>query len=127
VWQHQARQRRGCEEVQLEQRPQLRVGGLLHGADLSAAGVVDEHVNPAESLDSGGHGGLTLFRGGDVERKRVGAVWQIAERFGAARAGDDRVTAGEGSLDDRPTEAARGARNQPNSCVAVARQGRWSS
>ena len=85
VWQDQARQRRGCEEVQLEQRPQLLVGGLLHGADLSAAGVVDEHVNPAESLDGGGHGGLTLFRGGDVERQRVGAVWQIAERLGAAR------------------------------------------
>jgi hypothetical protein len=37
--------------VELEQRSQLVVGRFLDGADLGAAGVVHQHVDPAELLD----------------------------------------------------------------------------
>jgi hypothetical protein len=127
VREDQTRQRRGREEVELEQRPQLLVGGLLHGPDLGSAGIVDEHVKAAEPLERLGHGRLTLIRDRDIERQRVSTVRQAAERVGAARTGGDRVTSVEGGLDDRAAEAARGARHQPDSGVAAVRQGRRSS
>jgi len=119
VREHQAGQRRRGEEVQLKERPQLLVGCLFHRADLGAAGIVDEHVNATESLKRLGHRSLALVRGGYVERQRVRAIWQPAERLGAAGTSGDRVTARQGGLRDGPAEPARGARNKPNSGVTV--------
>ena len=89
MWQDQARQGRRREEVQLEQRPELAVGRFLHGADLSAAGIVDEHVNAAKSLERLGDGRLALVRDRDVERQRVHAVRQVVERLGIAHTCSD--------------------------------------
>jgi hypothetical protein len=49
VRQYGASQRCRGEEVQFEQRPQLIVGCLLNGSDLSTARVVHEHVNTTKA------------------------------------------------------------------------------
>ena len=42
-------------------------GDLLEEAGVEVAGVVDQHVDPAEPLDGGVHGGLCAGGIGDVQ------------------------------------------------------------
>jgi hypothetical protein len=71
VRQHRSSQRERPEHVQIEQRAQLAVRGLLDGADLGAAGVVDQDVDPAVALQDGGDCGVDRGTVGDVERDGV--------------------------------------------------------
>jgi hypothetical protein len=70
----QARQRSGSEEVQLKERSQLVVGGLLDCADLSPTGVVDEDVDPAKAVNGLCDRSFSLAGIGHIERDRVRAV-----------------------------------------------------
>ena len=56
--QYRASQRGGAEDVQVEQIAQLAVGGLLDGADLSAARIVDQYVDPPVPRDHIGDRGI---------------------------------------------------------------------
>jgi hypothetical protein len=60
--------------VQVEEKAQLVVGGLLDRPDLGAAGVVDQHVDAPEALERGGHRGLALGGIGDVQRPDEGPL-----------------------------------------------------
>ena len=57
-----------AEVVGVEQRPHLGVVALLDRGQVAVAGVVDQHVDPAERLVGRGDGGGDLGAVGDVER-----------------------------------------------------------
>jgi hypothetical protein len=100
--------------VQVEQRPQLVLGRLLHRPDLGPAGVVDEHVDAAEAVERGADRGVDLVWAGDVERDGEQAVGGVeVERLGAPGGGDDVVAAGERGRRDVAPEARRAAGDEP--------------
>ena len=104
--------------MQGEQGTQLGVRGLLDGADLGPAGVVDEHVDPAVLLHRRVDGRLRRRAVGDVERDGVdqGGVGrdELVEGLGPADGGDHRVARLHGGLRDRPAEAAARAGHEPH-------------
>src|SRR3712207_9523294 len=59
-----------AEEVDLDLRPELLGADLFEEAGLEAGRVVDQHVDPAESLDRRRHRGLGVRGGGDVEDRK---------------------------------------------------------
>ena len=71
VRQHRAGQRGRAEHMHLEQVAQLRVGRFLGGADVSAPGVIDQHVDPAVPADDVLDRGADRGAVGHVERKRI--------------------------------------------------------
>ncbi len=117
MWQHGADQCGGPEDVQVEQRTQLGVGGLLGRADVAAAGVVDQHVDPAVAVGQIPHRGLDAEGVGDVQRQCFDLVGvrgdQVVERCDAAGGRDDDVPGGDRRLGDRSPESAVRPSHQP--------------
>jgi hypothetical protein len=113
------RQRGGREEVELEQEPELLVGGLLDRSHLRATGVVDEHVDAPEVLHRLLHRGSALPRVGDVERHDVDTLvlGEVGERLDPARGRDHPLAARQHGVGDRTTEAARAAGDHPHPFV----------
>ena len=113
-----AGERGGAEEVQVHQVAKFAVSGLLDGADLSAAGVVDQYVDPPVPEDHFGDDGGDAGRVGDVEGDGYDAAGvrggEFVEGFGAADGGHYGVTGGEGRPRDRLPETGVGAGDQPD-------------
>ena len=84
VRQHRAGERERAEHVQVEQGAQLVVRGLLDGADLGAAGVVDQHVDPAVPVDGASATAASRPAVGDVERDGVDRPGWAATRSSSA-------------------------------------------
>ena len=90
---------------------------LLEEAGVEVAGVVDQHVDPAEPLDGGVDGGLRAGGVGDVERDGQQVVVRTdrgADPLGVAAGGHDRVPGGQGRPGDVHAHAAAGAGDEPD-------------
>src|SRR5262249_25148561 len=61
-----ADQFRRCEEVRLHDLPQDGLGAGTEVPETGDAGVVDQHVQPAEAFDGGVQHAGTVFLAGDV-------------------------------------------------------------
>ena len=89
---------------------------LLEVAGVEVAGVVDEHVDPAEPFDGRGDRGLGGCRAGDVELSGEQIV-VLAERLlhcvGVAAGCDDGVAGGERRLGEVDAHSAAGAGDEP--------------
>jgi hypothetical protein len=105
--------------VQVEQAPQLLIGGLLDGAHLRAAGVVDQDVDPSEALNGGGDRRLALAGVGHVqgEESDVAASLEVAQRVCVSRRGRDTVAALQRGVHQLAPEPTRRPGDQPNPAV----------
>jgi hypothetical protein len=133
VRKHCSDQRRRPEEVIVHDLPQLLVAGLLDGADVAVAGIVDEHVDAIEVADRHLDDLLDVARVGDVEGGGAHALApeanELGQRTQAARAGDHGVAGGERGTRDlgaEPDEVPVTSRTRPVS-VAVLILGTSSS
>ncbi|AUX41706.1 uncharacterized protein SOCE26_031280 [Sorangium cellulosum] len=117
---HGARHREEAEHVRLEDAPHLVALGLLDRADDAVAGVVHQHIDPAEpsdgSLDRGGDGRLVrhVERKGEESLRPPEAV-RDAPRI--ARGGDHPIAGGERRVRDLRADSARCSRDEPNTLV----------
>ena len=107
---HRADQARGDLPVHLLGRE------LLEEARVEAGGVVDEHVDAAEALDSGLDRRLGVLRAGDVEpddEQVVRVADGLGDGVGVAAGGHDVVAGGERGLGDVDAHSAAGAGDEP--------------
>ena len=85
--QYQAGQGGGAEEVQVHQLREFGIGGLLDGAEMTPAGVVDQYVDPAvlgqHFVDDAGIASESV-----VSSSTTHPVGQFFEGFGTADGGD---------------------------------------
>ncbi len=100
-------------------RPEVGVGGLLDRGAVRVAGVVRDHVEAAELVESGPYGGPTRGCVGDVQSDRADLIAvlvdQVVELIGFAGGGDDPVAGGQDRFGEGAAEAAGTACDQPNS------------
>ena len=107
---HRADQARGDLPVHLLGRE------LLEEARVEAGGVVDEHVDAAEAVDSGLDRRLGVLRAGDVElddEQVVRVADGLGDGVGVAAGGHDVVAGGERGLGDVEAHSAAGAGDEP--------------
>lgn len=107
-----------AEDVEVEQRPGLRVGDLLQRAEQAAAGVVDQDVDAPEPV----HGGLDRLRDAVVvrhvqgDREDVVGAPQIGRHAFRVSYGDrDIVTACQRGAGDFSADSTGGAGDKPRS------------
>jgi hypothetical protein len=121
-------QRGRPEDLHIEERAQLRVGGLLQSADMAPSGVVDQHVDPAvPGQDIGDHpvDGLSVRH---IESHRLDLVrmggHHVVQGARAPGRGHHDVPGIRGGGGERPSEAAVGTGDQPYPAHLVSSLGR---
>jgi hypothetical protein len=105
----------GTEDVRVENRASLRVGGFLHGAEQSVAGVVRDDVDPAESGDGIIHSGMhrrgLAHIGRDCEQHCIAVEFE--ERRGVPCESGNRFAGLEGLARQFEADARAGTGDQP--------------
>src|SRR5439155_23284431 len=94
---------------------------LLEVARIEVGGVVDEHVDAAESIHGGLHRGLRVLRAGDVQlddEQVAGLADSLRHGVGVAAGGDDCVPSGQGSLGEIYAHSTACAGNKPNVLIS---------
>ena len=109
-----------AEEGGLDLRPELLRGELLEEPGVEIAGVVDQHVDPAEPVHGRLDGGLSAGGIGDVKSDDEEVV--VCSEHGAdllevAAGGDDGVTGGQGGFGDVDAHAPAGAGDEPDTVL----------
>ena len=104
-------------EVRLELGAEIGVVRRLDGRHVGVAGVVDDHVDPAEAVAGGGQRLPCLGGIGHVEAEREEAVAvaldELVELLRPGRRRGDAVAGLEGGVGEGAAEAARGACDEP--------------
>jgi hypothetical protein len=104
-----------AEDVRVEYRASLRVGGFLHRAEQSVAGGVRDDVDPAESGDriihSGTHRRGVTHIGRDGEQ--VWIALEFEERLDVPRESGNRFAGLQGLTRQFAADAGGGAGDQP--------------
>ena len=106
-----------AKEIGLELGAEVLNGRVLDRGQVSIAGVVDQHIEPAEHVNGqlDGRDRGTLI--GDIQRDGAHVVAvtlnQIGELLWIAGGGDQLVVSGEDALSDRPTQPPSASRDQP--------------
>jgi hypothetical protein len=112
-----------AEQGGLDLGPEVLGADLLEEPGVEVAGVVDQHIDPAEALHCGRDGRLGVGGVGDVElddQEVVVGAEGSADPLGVAAGGDHGVTGGQGGLDDLDAHAAAGTGDEPNLLVSHA-------
>ena len=92
-----------AEQVRLDLRPEVLVGGLLDRGTVRVPGVVRDHVEAAELVDSGLYRGLRRLGVGDVEGDRADRVAVLASTRSSSCSGLRAVaTTRSPAVQDRP-------------------------
>jgi hypothetical protein len=104
--------------VDIHQVAKLPVGRFLHSTDQTPSSIVDQHIDPTETVDDLGHdlrGALELH---DVQDDRMHPARvfrdEVREGVEAAGRGDHDVAPTGDLLRDRTTEARRRSGHQPD-------------
>ena len=93
---------------------------LLEVARVKAGGVVDQHVDAAEPVDSGPHRRLGIGAAGDVQldgQQVVRLSQGLGHAVGVPARGHDRVAGRQGGLGEIDAHAAAGSGDEPDLLV----------
>ena len=115
--QYSARHPRQPEEVDLEHPTDLVLIAFFDCAEISDAGVVHQHVDPAETLVGAGRGGLDLNRVGHVQLQNestiLSALGNVFNFRGIAGSDDGAIATIENHFGDLAAEAGGAAGDEP--------------
>ncbi|MNP38450.1 hypothetical protein D3C76_1319620 [compost metagenome] len=109
-----------AEHVGGEQTLRFVGTGFFHRAQHAETGIVDQHVNPPETLDACCDSLMRLFLAGDVQPhgEQVGVIAQaIGDVLWIAGSGDHRVTGTQGVLCDEGAKTTGSASNEPGTHI----------
>ncbi|MNY16604.1 hypothetical protein D3C86_1498750 [compost metagenome] len=115
-----------AEDVGVEVSLRFGDAGLLHRAEHAVAGVVHQHVDPAEAGHALAHGldGVRFAGYIDLDRQQARLVANgIDDGLGVARRGDDAVAARQRVADKQRAEAARCTGDEPDLALGLFRIG----
>ena len=107
----------GPEEIRLELIAHLRLVELLGSADQPVTGVVDQDIDPSESLQRSGDGSIDVDLTRDVEAEEHAALAMLdchTKSVGIASGGDHRPAGVEHDAGKGAAETRRGTRDQPH-------------
>ena len=94
---------------------------LLEVARVKAGGVVDQHVDAAEPVDSGPHRRLGIGAAGDVQldgQQVVRLSQRLGHALGVPAGRHNRVAGRQGGLGEIDAHATAGAGDEPNLLAA---------
>ena len=115
---HVADQRREAEEIGFEHVAKFLVFAFLNGGQITIPCVVDQHVDAAKGLLSGGNGKPDLGVAGDVELQSNRGLWiprdDVLDLGGIARRNHGTVAVLQHGPGQRPAQAGRTAGDEPD-------------
>jgi hypothetical protein len=114
-----------AEKVRRQLRLELRRREFLKETSEEVTSVVDQHINPAETVQRGLHRCFCLRLACDVKfdnEQVVGLADRIGHGLGVAAGRDHRVSGGEGRPSNLDTHTPPCTSDEPNPLVSHVRQ-----